>query len=182
MIPKSKFEKNFTYIALIIGLIIAVLFFTVGCSTTKEISVKTEETTTIQPINVAVPPITGVIPNIPLTKPDTYEGSGTITTKDTVTGKTSTAKVKVKVTVKKTPQGKPVADVQINTQQDSVRVEAKVTNSKVTTNTNTVTEPFLITIWNDVKWWFLGLFVFLVGAIIVLKKFFPALIKTYLKI
>ena len=171
---KTKFK--------IVGLIIALLLFTVGCTTTKEVSVRTEETVTIEPVNVAVPPISGVIPNIPLTKPDIYEGSGTIITKDTVTGKTTTAKVKVKVTVKKTPQGKPVADMQISTQQDSIRVEAKVTSSKVVTNTDTITEPFMITIWNDIKWWIVGVLVIMLGLFVIAKTFFPVLLKTYLRI
>lgn len=166
-----------------IGLFIAVLFFTCGCSTTKEISVKTEETTTIQPINVVVPPISGVIPDIPLTKPDTYEGTGVITTTDSLTGKTSKTKVrKVVVTIRKDPKGKPVADVRIDAQQDPIQTEAKVTNRKVVTDTNTKTEGWGITIWNDVKWWILGLFLVLVVAVIMLKKLFPSLIKTYLRI
>lgn len=170
--------------------IVTLSLFLFACSTTKEISVKTEETTTIQPITIQVPPIRGEIPNIPLTKPDTtdqqpygvYEGERTITTKDEVTGRLSEAKTKVKVTIRKNTKGKPVADVSLDVQQDSIKAEAKVTNSKTTTNTNTTTEPFLITIWNDVKWWILGLIVILVGAVVVLKKFFPALIKTYLRI
>ena len=185
-----KWEPKFTKIVIIVGIIIAILFFTVGCSTTKEVSTRTEEYTTIQPITVTVPPISGVIPNIILAKPDTvndqpfgvYIGSGNIATKDSITGKVTNTKTKVTVTVKKNHAGKPIADVRIEAQQDPIRTEAKVTNSKITTDTKTTTTPFLITVWDDIKWWILDLLLLLIGTFFLLKKFFPTLTKTWIKL
>jgi len=184
-----KFEKKFTYYAIAIGIIIAVVFFLAGCSSSTEITKKVEETTTIQPVTVTPPKVESK-QDLPLINEsatgnnitEVYEGTQTVTTKDS-SGKKGTATVTNKVTIKKDSKGKTTnVNVESKVQQAPFTTDAKVTKAKVTTDTNTKTEGWGITIWNDVKWWLLGLLIICILAIVIAKKFFPVLLKTYLRI
>ncbi len=125
------------------------LFLFAACSSTKEISVLSTETTTIEKIKVDVPPVAAelVIPKIYSDPaiPDTtaygyYEGERVIEQKNPDGTKTE-ARIKAKITVKKA-SGKPVADVKMEVQQSPIEKPAKVVNKVETVSQQKETTGF----------------------------------------
>jgi hypothetical protein len=185
----KDFSNKLNIFTDVVGIIFALVLLTLlffGCSTVKEVT--TEETTTVQSITFPVPKVEGKfdIPLIPIETPhkenedEVYQTTQEIKTVDPITGKTSKAVVDIKQTRKKDIKGKPFLDTELKVQQDSVKRDANVTEKKKVTNIKT--EPFLITIWNDIKWWILSLLIICILGVIILKKFFPTLLKTYLRL
>jgi hypothetical protein len=158
----------------------------VGCSVTKEVT--TEETTTVQSIAVDVPKVEGKF-NIPKVRTEItvdkipeeiFQTIQVIKTTDPISGKTTKATIDIKQTRKKDSKGESFLDTELKVKQEPIKTDAAVTKKKV--DSTTKTESFFVMIWNDIKWWVLGLLIICVLSIIILKKFFPTLIKTYLKI
>lgn len=128
--------RHYITLSFFTALIFLLVIFS-GCASSSKITSTTTETTTIQPVKIDIPPVKTEL-DIPLVKPDTlnlesfgvYEGEKEI---ENDKGE-PTAKAKVKVTIKKNKQGKPVATVNLDIQQKPIEKAAQVTQTKKVEN------------------------------------------------
>lgn len=144
-----------------------------GCSVTKEVSTRSEETTKIQEIAVKPPDVehTIIAPIVPKkdsanSQVEEYESiipSTVIDKKDGTEIKSTVKKTKV-IIHKDTKQ----AEVQIQLEQE-VKADAKVTETKTITNSNIESKPFYVDIFNRFYWLFI--LAIIIGIIVLILKY-----------
>jgi hypothetical protein len=179
--------------------IIAVIFFTACSSTVEttkhtELTKRTEEIITIEPMTVPVPEVKGKF-DVPLIRVDTtaekelneiYQTSQVIETENPLTGKKSKAVIDIRQERKKDKKGKSFLSTEVNFQQEDINTEGKKIYSKETTDSSAVddskkkTEGLLVVIWNSVKWWILIFFIIAIPIAILIKKVGWTVTKKYI--
>jgi len=177
--------KNITFWLVILLLIMLALYSLCGCSSSVKTTSTTEETTTVQPVTVTIPEIHEKV-NLPGISPDSisnypygiYSRTDVVTSKDPLTGQSHKAQVTTTVTVKKNLLGKPQVTAETTVNQEPITTQAQVIEKKQSTSKTVVYTSFF----DKIKWYLFGLIIFLATAFIILKKFFPVALKTFLKV
>ena len=180
-----QLTKNLTFWLIIIILIMLALYSLSGCASSVKTTSTTEETTTVQPVSVTIPEIHEKV-NLPGISPDSisnypygiYSRTDVVSSKDPLTGQSHKAQVTTTVTVKKNILGKPQVTAETTVNQEPITTQAQVIEKK---NSETKTAVYT-SFFDKIKWYLLGLILFVAAGFIILKKFFPAALKLLLKV
>jgi len=168
-----------------ISAVILLCLMFVGCTVTKEVSTQTVETSKIEPIEIIAPPVNHEI-ELSLTPEDNSSMADTSKIKpyekvyeleQPAFVESKKDNVKIKSTVKrarvivneKTNKAHVSLDI-----EDEIKTDAKVTDSKTTTNSEKTSEPFYVPFLEAIMWIGFALigigFIFVVISTIIKKK------------